>query len=136
MSDLTEQISNYRTMLQEMAERMQASYDQTIITLSGGGLGLSLTFYKNIVPEHPTCKCLLVQAWIIWAISIVTILISFNTSQYALRKAIDQLDDGSIHNKPAGGWMNSATAILGIVGGVCFILGIILLASFIVINFR
>lgn len=123
-------------MLQQMAERMQASYDQTIITLSGGGLGLSLTFYKNIVPEHPTCKCLLIQAWIIWALSIVAILISFNTSQYALRKAIDQLDDGSIHDKPAGGWMNSATAILGIVGGVCFILGIILLASFIVINFR
>ena len=45
MSELDE----YRKSLIEIEQRIGAGYDKTLITLSGGALGLTVTFIKDIV---------------------------------------------------------------------------------------
>jgi len=73
--------------LDSMVEKMEAVFDKAILTLSGGALGLSLTFYHDIAGKHSVEVNLLRTAWIAWLISIIFVLISFFTSILALRFA-------------------------------------------------
>jgi hypothetical protein len=54
------------------------SYDQSLLTLSSGALGLSIGFIKDIVPlEHATWLRLLYFSWVSFGLCILITVISF-----------------------------------------------------------
>jgi hypothetical protein len=69
-------------------------YDKWILTLSGGALGLSITFIDKIA-KHPTIDtlCWLKVAWACLVLSLLTALLSLVTSQSAIRENRRELDN-------------------------------------------
>ena len=54
------------------------SYDQSLLTLSSGGLGLSIAFIKDVVPlQQAIWLWLLYCSWVAFAVCILTTVISF-----------------------------------------------------------
>jgi len=57
------------------------SYDQSLLTLSSGGLGLSIAFIKDIVPlQHATWLTLLYVSWVAFGLCILTTVVSFEVA--------------------------------------------------------
>lgn len=130
----SDQIEKYRWMLPGMIERMQTAFDTTIISMSAAGLGLSLTFYKDIVPRNPASIGLLKGAWSSWTLSVVFILISYYCSRKALERAIEQVDAGTMHTERIGGHFSWINGWFTNVGGIALIAGIICFALFVANN--
>lgn len=132
MGDMYKQ---YRTDLMNLEQKAQDDFDKTILTLSGGALGLTIAFIKDIIGDDPVVSSKLIfWAWILWGISITAILISFYSSTFALRKAIKRFDDGNIQKIEAGDWRDSVTGILNAIGGITFVVGVVLAAIFTYLN--
>lgn len=120
------ELQKYRDVLVEADHQASLNYDKAVMTLSGGALGISVTFLKDIVPMPiATTKILLFVSWIAFAISLASILISYLFSMESLRKTIRQVDDGTIYTKPAGGFATKLTEFLRILASVGFLVGVI-----------
>ena len=122
--------SDFRSHLLGLHQQAEASYDRTLLTLSGGALGLSLTFIKHIVGEPPVRTPLaLVIAWVAWALSLAVVLASHYMSARALHYALKQLPSSGTPTSRLGGRLDMITQGLNIAGGALFLTGP---ASFIV----
>ncbi|MEI9962542.1 MAG: hypothetical protein WDM76_15905 [Limisphaerales bacterium] len=131
MPDFEEQISDYRKALQVLEQKMQSEYDKAIMALSGGALGVSMTFLKDIVLDQGVSGGnFLLWAWVCWGISVTCTLFSFYTSAQALRRAVQQTDDRAIYLEMVGGKFNCVTKILNFCAGALFMLGVILIVLF------
>ena len=111
---------------------MQSSYDKATMALSGGALGVSMTFLKDVVVK----QCIqgggfLLAAWICWGLSVTCTLFSFYTSVQALRRAIQQTDDRTIYVHLAGGSFNQATKTLNVSAGALFMFGVVSIVLFV-----
>jgi len=125
----------YRQWLVVAEQKAQEDFDKTVLSLSGGALGVSFVFVKDIVgPHHIHQTNTLVLAWVAWALSTSAVLASFFLSRQALRRAIEQCDDGTIFCQPPGGFFSKATRWLNASGAVLFFLGVCLMASFVYQN--
>jgi len=127
------------------AERESARlFDKAILTLTSGAFGLSLAFIRQIVPSiRCGTKLFLIFGWTGFSLSLLSTLISFLISQFACRKQREileleysrdqkqnsQEDKQNIKNK----WAR-CTNRLNISSLVFFILGLIFLAVFVIIN--
>jgi hypothetical protein len=82
-----------RSTLIEMEQKNAEQHDKTVLAISMGGLALSITFLKEIAP-HPQPETLIwiELAWACFVASLLTILASFLTGQWACRKHRDYLD--------------------------------------------
>lgn len=121
-----EDLKNYRDFLMKADHQASLNYDKAVITLAGGALGISITFLKDIVPSpSPESKIFLYISWISLAISLASILVSYLFSMESLRKAMRQVDDGTIHTRTAGGFYTSLTVCLRILASVAFLVGVI-----------
>ena len=120
---------DYRAQLLDYAKQSQASYDSTLITLSGGALGISFAFVNQFIGDAPMRGLpLLIITWIFWIASLGAVLFSFYTSNRALLKVVDKIDEGQqLSQKPGGrvdqltGWLNAASPILLLLGVVSII---------------
>jgi hypothetical protein len=122
--------SDYRKLLQELETEQQRTYDTTVITLSGGALGVSFAFVKDFVsPDTMIQHGILVVAWICWAFSIITILASHLISVEMLRAAIRAEDQKNPQGRIR--WVDGFMLGLNVSGGVLFVAGVIFLAVFI-----
>jgi hypothetical protein len=127
--------ADYRGLLTKTEQESQAEFDKAILALSGGALGLSFAFTKDIVGTgNITHSGFLLAAWIAWATSSASVLISFFTSILALRKAIRQLDRGTIGMERPGGWWDSITASLNLSGLFLFLVGLAMMVFFLKYN--
>jgi hypothetical protein len=127
LSDATEK---YRTHLLRLQQESQGSYDRTLITLSGGALGLSLTFVRLLVgPTAPTG--LLIAAWLCWSLSVTAVLLSHYTSTKALTKAIGQVSAPEYDPKTLGQPFHDYTNRLNVAGGVFFLGGLVCFIFFV-----
>lgn len=132
-------LEDYRTHLITAEQKAQEDFDKTVVSLSGGALGISFAFLKDIVGNHPIAhKGLLFTAWISWGLSISLVLSSYFTSHLALCKSIDQIDNAvrnsninQIYTQRAGGRFSLITSILNAVGGLLFFVGILFIAVFV-----
>ncbi|WP_146010636.1 hypothetical protein [Xanthomonas arboricola] len=125
----------YRQWLVVAEQKAQEDYDKTVLTLSGGALGISFAFVKDIVGQNPIQNSSwLVAAWILWALSTSAMLGSFFVSRLALRRAILQCDDGTIFCNPPGGFYTQLTRWLNGSGAVLFLFGICFMAAFVKTN--
>ncbi len=91
----TDDDATYREQLVATAEKAQELFDRTLLTLSGGALGVSFAFVKQFVGAAPMhTRGWLVGAWVAWLASLVASLLSHYVSSWAQRQAIDDLDAG------------------------------------------
>lgn len=66
------------------------SYDQSLLTLSSGGLGLSIAFIKDIVPlQQATWLPLLYVSWLAFGLCILTTVVSFQVAIATQREHLD-----------------------------------------------
>ena len=132
MKEFQDEINEYRRHLIELQQKMQHQYDTAVVALSGGALGLSMTFIKDVVVLNTaTSKGYLLASWLCWAASICAVLISYFTSALAMQKAIKQTDQKSIYIEAAGGLLNAVTKLLNPLSGILFISGIVCMMTFI-----
>ena len=124
-------LHEYRQHLVFSEQKSQSDYDKTILTLSGGALAISFSFLKDYVGDGPIYNlCFLFLSWISWASSVTLILVSFYVSRLALNKAIEQVDNGTILNEKPGGRWSYIIDGLNALGGILFVIGVILMISF------
>ena len=142
MTDESTVIAEYRALLTKTEQEAQATFDKTVLTLSGGALGLSFAFTKDVVGAHNVVHTsFLLSAWIGWGLSATSVLSSFFTSQMALRKAISQLDQGQLGSdaekmERPGGWYDRLTATLNASGLVLFLVGLVAMMIFLICNLK
>lgn len=138
----------YKVYLEERKSLVDAEregsrlFDKAILTLAAGAFGLSLTFIRQIVPNIISgTMFMLICAWVGFCISLLSTLISFLTSQFACSKQREILeaeyfDNYSGYDKKA--IFKNKTAIwtkrLNILSIFTFIIGVIFLAIFSIIN--
>ena len=111
-------------------QKSQDAYDKTVLALSAGALGVTISFVKEIVGGHPVSLRLLLVAWICWGISCATVLYSHFSSVAAHNEAIAALDE----NREPNIGSDKATKILNLVSGALFLLGLLLFCVFAYIN--
>lgn len=134
---MNDELQKYRAFLVVAEQKAQEDFDKTVLSLSGGALGVSFAFVKDIVGSQPMVYSeLLLGAWIAWGASITFILTSFYTSRQALKKAIQQVDAGQIYDQFPGGWYSRFVAILNTFGGLLFFIGVVLIVFFVKFNLR
>ena len=132
---MDEQMQAYRSQLLAAEQKMQEDFDKTVLSLSGGALGISFAFITDVVGEGPLVqKSLLLAAWVVWGLSVTCVLASFYVSHLALRRAITQTDSGRIHQEWPGGRYDKVTAVLNAGGGLLFFLGVVLVVVFVSSN--
>jgi hypothetical protein len=134
-NEFRKNLTAYRQSLIASEQAMQGEYDKSVMTLSGGALGISFAFLKDIVGvavlSHGN---VLLGAWILWGLSISFVLASFFTSTKALRKAVLDTDYQDIYMTLANSCWATVTKWLNALGGVCFFVGVILLVVFVAYN--
>ena len=133
MPDFHNQISDYRKALLSLEQQMQSDFDKAIMLLSGGALGVSMTFLKDVlvIKQGVQGGSFLLAAWICWGLSVTCTLFSFYTSAQALRRAIQQTDDQTIYLQLVGGKFNQLTKALNLAAGILFMSGVVLIALFV-----
>lgn len=132
---MDDELKKYRLQLVDTMQKVSESYDKTIITLSGGALALSFTFIKNFIDEKQIFNPeLLFFSWVLLASSLSTVLLSLFFARLAFKKAIEQVDNGTIYNTKAEGTYGRITSILHSSGAVLLIAGLFLLGGFVYAN--
>ncbi len=130
-----EEMAAHKRSLQAAEQQMQLEYDKSVMTLSGGALGISLAFLKDIVSkEHVLHGECFVSAWVFWAVSIACVLASFFTSTKALRKAVESIDQQTIYLDYSKCLWTKATKGLNLASGTTFLLGVVGIVIFIWCN--
>ena len=126
--------------IKEDIDSSSDSFDKSMLTLSSGALGVSLAFIKDIVPlGHAVWLGLLVTSWIVFAVCILTTVVSFQFSIVALKKRRGLLDEMLRTQNPElqvlqdSGW-NTAVSACNFTALVLFILGLACTMMFIVKN--
>lgn len=80
-----------RTRLATAKLESAKSYDQTILTLSGGAVALSITFLEKLV-HRPSVVWLLYVSWLCFGVAMLCTLYSLLASQRATHEEIRKLD--------------------------------------------
>ena len=125
----------YRKAQQDKANLAQMDYDKLVITLSGGALGVSFTFLKDVAKQHPLSHTgVLFGAWVSWGLSVACILASLYTGILAHRRAVRQVDAGTIYKQRPGGLLDFLTTLLNPTAGLLFILGLVFIIRFVYLN--
>lgn len=123
-------IADYRGLLTQTMQKSQAEFDKAALALSGGALGLSFAFTRNIVGNGDIIHAsYLFTAWVAWALSSTSVLLSFFTSTLALRRAIRQLDLRGDMKRP-GGWWDISTSTLNAISLLLFAFGLAMMIVF------
>ncbi len=125
----------YRAQLLDYAKQSQTSYDSTLITLSGGALGISFAFVNQFIGNAPIRGMpLLMTAWICWVISLGAMLFSFYSSNRALQKVVEAIDKGESLSERPGGRLDELTGGLNAISGILLVVGVIVVVWFALLN--
>lgn len=128
---VSEHLAEYRKWLVAAEQKSQEDFDKTVLSLSGGALGISFVFLKDVVGSNPIAmSSLLLGAWFSWAFSTFSILSSYYLSHLALRRAISQVDAETIYEQKPGGSFATMTAFLNAFGAVLFLVGVCCITIF------
>lgn len=124
-------LAQYRAALVQLEERSQAAFDKTLLTLSGGALGVSFAFVSRFLGDRLAVALgWLVGAWGCWIVSLGVVLCSHYFSTLAVRQAIKRVDAG---HSP-GRFLDRLVAVLNAAGGVLFLVGLLAVAVFVKSN--
>jgi hypothetical protein len=73
-----------RKLLIDAKREAARSFDKTMTTLSAGALAISLTVVKEVAMKPASWRGVLSVAWALFGSALVSILVSFIFSQYAI----------------------------------------------------
>ncbi|MFI5225296.1 MAG: hypothetical protein ACHQ3P_01325 [Candidatus Limnocylindrales bacterium] len=133
-ADETPAGAEYRRLLYTALHAASRDYDQAILTLAAGTLAVSVTFAHDITPTPVAgSRTLLLLAWGGLLVSMILTLVSFLTSQNALREAIEAHDHPE-RAKPGTSRWGGATSILNGAAGAALIAGLALLGWYALAN--
>jgi len=125
----------YRDELERAYSNACDNYDKALLSLSGGALGISMAFIKNIIRDRPVQSIgLLLSAWSSWAASLLFVIASFYFSRRAIEQVIDMLAEKRTWKGRPGGVLAQITESCAILSGVAFLLGVVLMICFVAIN--
>ena len=131
----TDLMMDYRNWLVNAEQKSQEQFDKTVLSLSGGALGVSFVFLKDVIGPQPISHPIfLLSAWTAWALSTFSVLFSYHLSHLALRYAISQVDDGTIYEGTPGGTFAVWTNRLNKAGLFLFSIGVICITIFVSYN--
>jgi hypothetical protein len=110
-----------RKRLTDLHERATDAFDRAVMTLAGGALGISLAFVHDVA-HRPRHKWVMGVSWLLFALSLLLILLSFLTSERAVVKMVGQLDDEDeeIARGKSTDFLNWASAA-ALISGVVFL---------------
>lgn len=129
-AEYEKKVSEYRNILIAAEQKSQDDYDKTLVSLSGGALGISFLFIEHVIGKsEPVSSSLLISAWACWAISLAATVSSYFCSCLAIRKTIVQCDAND-YSGGIGGKAAKATAYLNAASGIFFIIGVVLIIVF------
>ena len=131
-----ESLEGYRTELLKLRREAETAFDRTVVTLSGGALGVSFAFVKDFVPGIAADPGYLMAAWGSWVASLACTLASHYFSALALTRALEQVDRGTINRESPGGGFTATTKVLNALGGLGFVAGVVLMGLFVARNLR
>ena len=127
-----------RNWLFGFEHQVAESFDKYIITLSGGALGLSLTFIRQIAPNPlPYTLPWLYLSWAFFALALLAVLASLLFSQHAFRREVEIRDLSFANQSDARQLSNRWSALtnwLNWISLVAFILGVASMAFFSIAN--
>ncbi|GIU99471.1 MAG: hypothetical protein KatS3mg014_1087 [Actinomycetota bacterium] len=103
------------------------------MTLAAGALGISIAFIHNVA-SRPVQVAWLGAAWVLFSLSLLLILVSFLTSQLALRKEIAWIDSGRPEGDNTSGNAGRWTVILNCLAALALIAGVGCLVVFALYN--
>ncbi|PLS80214.1 MAG: hypothetical protein CYG59_09185 [Chloroflexi bacterium] len=138
-ADLTQDQYLQRLRELETGEQEAAKlFDQSLLTLAGGALGISFTFVEKFAPQAQETP-LLGWSWFCLSVAVVACLISYLVAQSAFRaeqKALNRMrrGDRSAHHASKG-W-SRATQVMNYIAFIGFIVGLTLLGRFVYINLK
>jgi hypothetical protein len=92
-------LAEHRRHLVAALHTASQDFDKAVMTLAAGALGVSIAFVNSVAPE-PRATFWLGLAWALFGASLVFILVSFITSQQAIRWEIDHLYDDPRPQRP------------------------------------
>ncbi|MCF6362764.1 MAG: hypothetical protein L3J88_05355 [Gammaproteobacteria bacterium] len=128
---LTDELKEYRSGLIDTQRKLNESYDKLIIMLSGGSLALSITFLKDIIGSnqinHPI---LLLIAWGLFVLSLAAVLGEILFGIKAHKKAIIQVDNGTIHKQKVGGNSSYISTATHWLAAICLVSGLLFISAF------
>ncbi len=132
---MDDKISSYRNHLILAEQKAQEDFDKTVVSVSGGALGVTFIFLKDLIGAGPIFyRGCLFFAWACWGMSITSVLFSYLLSLAALRKTIRQVDSDEIYEQKAGGKWSELVMYLNLLGGLLFFVGVISVVTFIWFN--
>jgi hypothetical protein len=116
-------------------------YDNAILTLSTGVLGLSLAFIKDIVSLDRSQYVLLLEiSWWAFGASILSVLVSFVLSQLGIKRQLEYAgkyyldgEDEYLRKKNSPAFW---TEIMNYASGVLFLVGIVTTIFFVSVNIK
>jgi hypothetical protein len=111
-------------------------FGKTILALTSGAFVVSFIFLKDVIkPADTTNKGCLVAAWVFWSAAMLCTLLSFYTSQLALRHAQKLLSRGLRGpDLVEASRIDKVTRSLNPLAGVWFMVGLILMIVFVATN--
>ena len=135
MEEPTPVMDQYRRVLEDSERHQQDAYDNTVLMLSGGALGISFVFLKDVIAGRPIQNpALLLAAWTCWALSAALVLAGFYVGVMSHRRAIESLEKGKAYSEtPGGRWAKTASA-LNPTAGLLFFLGVAAMMAFVFRN--
>ena len=121
-------------------QKSQQAYDDGILKVCGGSLGVSFAFVSNFIEGSPACVWLLLLAWACWALALVGVIASHRYSTLAAdaalatmrRPRIVGLDRGD--PGPDDSWQNRIVKKLNPWGWILFAAGVVFLGMFVYLN--
>ncbi|OGP68848.1 MAG: hypothetical protein A2W27_00040 [Deltaproteobacteria bacterium RBG_16_44_11] len=142
--DMEERKKLYSNTRQDLLTRNLSNserYDNAILALSTGILALSLAFIKDIVPLDKSLYIfLLITSWCLFGLAIVSTLVSFVLSQFAIKRQLkyaekyylDKEDEYLKKENP----LATLTDFANYTAGVFFVIGVITTIVFVSVNIQ
>ena len=129
------ELKEYRVDLLQRLNKLNENYDKLIVTLAGGALGLSVVFVKDILKQNPIySNYFLTLSWILFVLSLTSVLCALLFGIAANKKAITQVDEDKIYNETPGGIFSKITDWLHYSGTFFLIVALIFLLIFVCKN--
>ena len=119
-------------------QKSQQAYDDGILKVCGGSLGVSFAFVIDFVEGPPVSVWLLLLAWACWALALIGVIVSHRYSTLAADAALAAMPGtplvGLDRPKPDKSWPNRIVKTLNRFGWCLFALGVVLLGAFVYLN--
>jgi len=134
-------VNEYRKHMWDALRAGQEQYDKYLLTLSSGGLAISLMLLKDVFGKTTLAyPAILICSWGLFCVCILATVASFLTSQHCLRQRLEKYEacigTGNFETINDPDRLEGLTNFLNYLSGVCFLLAIIATITFASINLQ